>query len=153
MLSDLHAPIELSDNSITYDKLIEDLDKAYGKKVSKMASRVRFQTIQQHEGQTVDDYMAELRHAAMDCQFGDQLEPRLKDQFVVGLKSEHIKKKLLEDEDRALADIISKARALELVDREHHASRAATSSNSSTTHQVRARDSRHYQSDKSSTSN
>ena len=50
-----------------------------------MASRVRFRTVQQHEGQTVDDYMAELRHAAINCQFVYQLEPRFKNQFVVGV--------------------------------------------------------------------
>ena len=44
----------------------------------------------------------------MDCGFENQLDNCLKDQFVVGLKFDQIKKKLLEDEDRALADIIKK---------------------------------------------
>ena len=89
-----------------YDALIEDLDKAYGKKISKMACRVRFGTVSQHEGQDIDEFIAELRHASMDCDFSDQLDNRLKDQFVIGLRSNHIKKKLLEDEDRDLADIL-----------------------------------------------
>ena len=108
--------------------LIEDLDKAYGKKVSKMASQVRFGTVCQHEGQDIDEFIAELRHASMDCGFGDQLDNRLKDQFVIGLRSDHIKKKLLEDEDRDLADILKKARALEIVDREHSSSKSASHS-------------------------
>ena len=126
MLTDLHFPTKLID--VTYDALIEDLDKAYGKKVSKMASRVRFGTVSQHEGQNIDEFIVELRHASMDCGFGDQLDNRLKDQFVIGLRSDQIKTKLLEDEDKDLADILMKARALELVDREHTSSKSASHS-------------------------
>ena len=43
MLTDLHFPTKLID--VTYDALIEDLHKAYGKNVSKMASRVLFGTV------------------------------------------------------------------------------------------------------------
>ena len=69
MLTDLHFSTKLID--VTYDTLIEDFDKAYGKKVSKMASRLRFGTVSQHEGQSIDEFIAELRHTAMDCGFGD----------------------------------------------------------------------------------
>ena len=126
MLADLHFQTKLID--VTYDTLIEDLDKAYGRKVSKMAYRVRFGTISQHEGQSIDEFIAELRHASMDCGFGDQIDSRLKDQFVIGLRFDHIKKKLLEDENRDLADILKKARALELVDREQSSSKSASHS-------------------------
>ena len=117
MLTDVHFPNKLID--VTYDALTEDLDKAYGIKVSLMASRVRFGTVSQHEGQSIDEFIAELRHASMNCGFGDQLDNCLKVQFVIGLKSDHKKKKLLEDEDKDLADILKIDRALEFVDREH----------------------------------
>ena len=126
MLTDLHFPNKLID--VTYDALIEDLDKAYGRKGLKMASRVRFGTVSQHEGQSILEFIGELRHASMDCGFGDQLDNRLKDQFVIGLRFDHIKKKLLEDADRALTDILKKARALELVDREHSSSKSTSHS-------------------------
>ena len=60
----------------------------------------------------------------MDCGVGDQLENRLKDQFEIGLRSDHIKKKLLEDKDQDLANLLKKARALELVDREDSSSKS-----------------------------
>ena len=104
MLADLHLPNEFS--TVNFDDLITDFDSAYGKKVSKLASRVRFQSIVQHEGQSVDEYLAKLRPSSIDCGFRDQLDNRLKDQFVVGLRSDQIKMKLLEDEDKALADIV-----------------------------------------------
>ena len=123
MLADLHLPNKLS--TVSFDDPITNLDSAYCKKVSKLASRVRFQSIVQHEGQSVDEYLAEHRHYFIDCGFGDQLNNRLKDQFVVGLRSDQIKKKLLKDEDRALADIGKKARDLELVNRESISSKPA----------------------------
>ena len=46
MLADCHLLNELSTASL--DDLITNLDSAYGKKVSKLASRVRFQFIVQH---------------------------------------------------------------------------------------------------------
>ena len=52
MLTDLHFPNKLID--VTYDALIGDLDKAYGREVLKMASRVRFGTVSQHEGQSIN---------------------------------------------------------------------------------------------------
>ena len=88
------------------------------KTISKVASRVRFQSTVQHEGQSVDEHLADLRHLSIDFGFGDQLDNRLKDQFVVGLRSDQIKKKLFENEDKALADIVNRARDLELVNRE-----------------------------------
>ena len=43
MLADLHLPENLS--TVNFNTLITDLDNAYNKKVSKLASRVRFQSI------------------------------------------------------------------------------------------------------------
>ena len=56
MLADLHFLTKLID--VKYDALIEDLDKAYGRKVSKMASSIRFGTASQHEGQSIDECIA-----------------------------------------------------------------------------------------------
>ena len=64
----------------------------------------------------------------MDCGFGDQLDNRLKDKFFIGLRSDHIKPKLFEDEDIDLAEILKKARAIELVDCERSSSKSASHS-------------------------
>ena len=135
MLADLHLSDDLS--TVHFNTIITDLDSAYGKKVSKLASRVRFQSIGQHESQSVDEYLADLRHSSIDCGFGDQLDNRLKDQFVVGLRSDQIMKKLREDEEKALADIVKKARDIELVNRESSSSKSAPTSEF-LAHQVRS---------------
>ena len=51
--------------------------------MSKLASRIQFQSIVQHEDQSVDEYLADLRHSSINCGFVDELDNRLKDQFVV----------------------------------------------------------------------
>ena len=94
MLADLQLPNKLS--TVSFEDLITNLESAYYKKVLKLASRVRCQSIFQHKRQSVNDYLAELRHSLIDCGFGDKLDNRLKDQFVVGLRSDQLKKKLLE---------------------------------------------------------
>ena len=126
MLTVLNFPNKLID--VTYDALIENLDKTYGRKFSKMACRVRFGTVSQHESQSSDEFIGELRHTSMDCGFGEQLDNRRKDQFFINLLSDHIKNKLLEEEDRDLANILKKARALELVDRERSSSKSTSHS-------------------------
>ena len=136
MLADLHLPDDLS--TVNFDTLFTDLNSAYCKKVSKLASRVRFQSIVQHEGQSVNEYFADLRHSSIDCGFGDQLDNRINDHFDVGLRSDQIKKLILEDKDKALADIVKKARDLELVNRVSTSSKSAPTSAFST-HQVPSR--------------
>ena len=49
MLADFHLSDDLS--TVNFDPLITDLDCAYDNTVSKLASRVRFQSIVQHENQ------------------------------------------------------------------------------------------------------
>ena len=123
MLADVHLPDDLF--TINFDTLITDLDSAYGKKVSKLESRVRSQSIVQHIGQSEDEFFANLRHSSINYGFGNLLDIRFTDQFLVGLKSNQIKKKLLEDEDKAVADIVKKARYLEQVNRESSSSKSA----------------------------
>ena len=135
MLADLHLSDDLS--TVNFDTLITDLESAYGKSVSKLASWVRLKSIVQHKGLSVDKYLANLRHSAIDCGLGDELDSRLKDHIVVSFRSNQIKKKLLKDEDKALADIVKKARDLEQVNRKSSSSKSAPISAFSA-HQVRS---------------
>ena len=125
MLADFHLPDDHS--TVYFDTFITELDNAFGKKVWKLASRIRFQSIDQHEGQSVDEYLADLCHSSIDCGSGDQLDHRFKDQFVVGLRSDTIKKKLIEDENKAIADV-QNARNLELVNRKSTSYKSALTS-------------------------
>ena len=115
MLANSYLPDEIS--TVYFDTIIAELEIAYCNKVSKLTSRVQFQFIIQHEGQSVDKYLADLRHFSINFGVGDQLDNRLKNQYVVGLKSDQIKK-LLEDKIKKLADIVKRVRTIELVNRD-----------------------------------
>ena len=124
MLTDLHLPDKCY--TVNFDTIITDLYSAYGKNNSKLASRIRFQLIVQHEGKSVDEYYAYLSHSLIDCGFSDKLDNCFKHIFVVGLMSNQIKKKLLDNENKALADIVKKARDLKLVNRQSTLSKSAS---------------------------
>ena len=59
-------------------------------------------------GESVNEYMAELRRLTTHCEFGTFLDQALRDRLVCGLRQENIQKKLLTEVDLTLA------RALEL---------------------------------------
>ena len=116
MLADLHYPTEL--DTISFD-LIKDLEAQYGTKSSRSAARVQFARVSQHEGQTIDEFIAELRKASQECEFGMQLEDRLRDQLLVGIRSDAIRKRLLEHERDSLSDVTKRARDMELIERDN----------------------------------
>ena len=117
MLADLHYPTEL--DTISYDDLIKDLEAQYGTKSSRSAARVQLARVSQHEGQTIDEFLAELRKASQECEFGGQLEDRLRDQLLVGIRSDAIRKRLLEHELDSLSDVTKRARDMELIERDN----------------------------------
>ena len=55
---------------------------------------------------------------ATRCNFGVDLNTRLRDQFVVGVRSERARKRLIEKDDIDLGDAKKIARYIERVDRE-----------------------------------
>ena len=80
-------------------------------------------------------YASELRRLAKNCQFGDQLNIALRDQFVCGLLQEGIQRKLLAKLELTLKKALQIARANEIAQYEtktlkggmrHHASKQAT---------------------------
>ena len=84
---DLNMPVTLNDDATTYDKLIEQLRSHYGKKTAVLAGRSDFTSIRQKDAQSVEEFAAALRAAAIHCKFGAELDIRLRDQFVIGLKN------------------------------------------------------------------
>jgi hypothetical protein len=55
-----------------------------------IAECYRFYKRSQKEGETVAQYIAELRRLAVDCQFGEFLSRSLRDRLVMGLRNEAV---------------------------------------------------------------
>ena len=80
-----------------------------------LAGRSDFTSIRQKEAQSVEEFAAALRAAAIHCKFGAELDIRLRDQFVIGLKTDAIRKRLMEKDDITFADALKQASDLERI--------------------------------------
>ena len=72
-----------------------------------IAERFHFHRREQAEGESINEYMAELRRLTTHCKFGALLDEALRDRLVCGLRNGSIQKKLLTEAD------LTSARAVE----------------------------------------
>ena len=97
LLRNLLAPELPKDKS--FDELKELLVSHYSPKPILIAERYKFHRRNQHESETVAQFVVELKRLALKCEFGTFLEEALRDRLLCGLKSVQIQKKLLAERD------------------------------------------------------
>ena len=100
LLANLVAPKKPGEFS--YKQICELLEKHFSPKPVKIAERFRFHNRRQQSGETVADYLAELRKLSIHCEFGDFLEDALCDRLVCGLKDETMQRRLLGEANLSL---------------------------------------------------
>ena len=83
-----------------------------------MGERFRFGRRYQHEGESVALFVAELRRLSLHCGYADNLTTALRDQFVLGLRSESTQKKLVKVKNRSLETAIETAKIDETAGRD-----------------------------------
>lgn len=110
----LNLPKALTDKSITYDSLIDQLRSHFGKNGPVLAARHEFIAIRQKEAQSVEKFAAALRLEAVNCQFGGYMDVRLREQFASGLRSDFIRKRLMKNEI-SFYDALKRATDLESI--------------------------------------
>lgn len=103
---------------LSFKEVLELLRNHFKRKTTTTVSRLRFGNLRQSETQSIDEFEVSLRKESIDCKFGGQLDDRLKDQFILGVRSESTRKKLLDMEDSSLTELLKKARALEIIERD-----------------------------------
>ncbi|KAG8142799.1 hypothetical protein E2320_005995 [Naja naja] len=79
-----------------------------------IARRHAFRQRTQAENESVSEYVAALRSAALHCGFRDQLDDMLLDQLVCGVRDLRLQRRLLAKADLTLKQGIEEARAAEL---------------------------------------
>jgi len=82
-LKDVFRPDVLT--AKTYTQLTAALKTMYKRKVNLLVERKTFMLHYRKEGETLHEFARELRRLSADCQFGDKLDERLRDQFVIGI--------------------------------------------------------------------
>ena len=78
-----------------------------------IAERFPFHKRNQREGETVTQYIAELRNLAEFCSFGTNLNDSLCDRFVCGLQAENIQKRLFSEAALTLEKALDISQAME----------------------------------------
>ncbi|XP_055528865.1 uncharacterized protein LOC129720942 isoform X2 [Wyeomyia smithii] len=115
-LKSLVAPAKVGDK--TYDDLVKVLKEHYSQKINTIAERYRFNKCSQECEQSISDFSVMLKTLAENCQFGAFKEEPLRDRFVVGIKDNRLRSKLLAKGDRTFTSAIEIASTFELVEHE-----------------------------------
>nr|XP_049694867.1 uncharacterized protein K02A2.6-like [Helicoverpa armigera] len=119
-MCDLSAP-DNPENK-TFTALVELVKNHLEPKRSEIAERHVFRQRRQGEGESINVFLQKLKHLATYCNFGDQLEVNLRDQFVSGLRSEEIRSRLFAETTLDYKKAVGLALALEAA--EQHAAKA-----------------------------
>ena len=106
----------LSQNEPTnksYDELKKLMLDHIHPKPNEIAQRYVFYKRDRRSGESVKDYVAELRKLSEHCKFADNLEDNLRDKFVCGLNDEKVQQKLLATANLTLQSAVDTATAME----------------------------------------
>ena len=85
----------------------------YSPRPTEVMQRFRFNSRARKEGESVAEYVAELRKLAEFCNYGDSLNNMLRDRLVWGMRDAGIQKKLLSEPDLTLDRAIRIAQSTE----------------------------------------
>ena len=66
-------------------------------KPSAIVQRFRFNSRVQRPGESIADFVAELRRLSPDCEFGATLSEMLRDRLVCGVREERVQRRLLQE--------------------------------------------------------
>lgn len=96
-LKKLMVPVDPATKS--YDYLIAVLSKHYAPKNNVIAERYKFHKEDQKSGQSIAEYIVELKAKAQNCAFGSFLSEALRDRLVFGIQQPQLRAILLKEED------------------------------------------------------
>ena len=97
----------------TFQTLADTLKDHFETKKVVIAERFHFHRRNQAPGETVVQFIVELRRLATHCYFGGYLDKPLRDRLVCCLQSETTQRRLLTTADLKLSDAIEIAQGLE----------------------------------------
>jgi len=108
------------------EELMETLQKHFQPKPMEIAERFKFYQRGQAEGESVAEYVAQLRQLASRCNFEEFLEKALRDRLVCGLRNAAMQRRLLTEPDLMLNRAVELAQGMELAEQNAQAIQAAS---------------------------
>jgi len=97
LVRNLCTPQEPKSKTLT--ELTEMLKKHLAPDPNVILERFRFNKRDRKDGESVADYIAELRNLSRDCEYGDKLDEMIRDRLVCGIGDVSVQKKLLQAKD------------------------------------------------------
>ena len=82
-----------------------------------IAERFHFHRRDQAVGESIADYVAQLRHLSAHCEFGEYLNDALRDRLVCGMRSESAQKRLLSESDLTFKRALELSQGMEAAER------------------------------------
>ena len=103
--------------TLKYSELVNLLREHYDPHPVVIAERFHFHRRNQREGESIAEFMAELRRLSTHCDFKSYLNEALRDRLVCGLRSESTQRRLLAEKDLSLQKAMEIAQGMEAADR------------------------------------
>lgn len=100
----------VQDDKIKLDKIMEKFEEYCIPKRNVTFERHRFFTCVQKTGETVDQYVTELRNRSKTCEFGGLTDSLIKDRLVCGIPDNCLRERLLREQDSDLEKAINMCR-------------------------------------------
>uniref|UniRef100_A0A803JEW5 Gypsy retrotransposon integrase-like protein 1 n=1 Tax=Xenopus tropicalis TaxID=8364 RepID=A0A803JEW5_XENTR len=112
LLKTLIAPAKATE--LSYERITETLSQHYKPQPIIIAERFRFYRRNHKMGESLADYILDLKRLSASCEFGTFLDQALRDKFVCGLHDEFYLHKLLNEADLTFKSACNIALAIEL---------------------------------------
>lgn len=105
-------------NAVAYNDIVTTLTNHYSPKPSVPVQRFKFQGRIRKQGESIAEYVSDLRSLAEHCDFGGDLNERLRDQLVSGVGDERVQKRMLMKDKLTFDDAYSIAVSNEIATRD-----------------------------------
>lgn len=97
-----------------FTDVLKKFDEHFKPKRNVTFMRHKFFTRSQEPGETIDQFVTDLRNKSKDCDFGDLVEGLITDRIVCGIANSHLKERLLREPDLKLSRALEICRAAEI---------------------------------------
>ena len=111
LMKTLLAPVKPGDKS--FQQLVALVQEHECPQPSIIVQRFKFNSRVQKQGESVTDFVADLRHLAEHCSFGTTLEEMLRDRIVCGTNNIRTQRRLLSEKNLKFAGALEIAQAME----------------------------------------
>ncbi|XP_075750727.1 uncharacterized protein LOC142817568 [Rhipicephalus microplus] len=106
------APVKIQD--LKYEDAVKFLGERFAPACNEIAKSYKFFTRNQLAGESVNEFLVEIRKIASRCNFGSALDRMLGDRIVCGLRDASVRRQLLAKAELALREAEEAARAAEM---------------------------------------